>query len=252
MQKSKQRDKANRKNTRQSKRESPEQFFDPMLSHLTPTQRKRPRKPLAAKNEAQGQLIASVLSRDITFATGPAGTGKSYVVASLASEALESGTIDTLVITRPMKSCDEDMGFLPGEIEDKYAPWLAPVLDVLEERLGASCVEYLIKRIQTIPLQFMRGKSFRDTWVILDEAQNTTPEQMKMFLTRIGSNSKLIINGDINQSDLKDGRGVMQTSGLSDALSKLRGIPEIGRVEFSRDDIVRHGIVRTILERYEG
>jgi phosphate starvation-inducible PhoH-like protein len=210
-------------------------------------------KPLEALNEAQGQLISNILAKDITFINGPAGTGKTYIAASLALEALLDGRISKILITRPMQSCDEDMGHLPGEIEDKYAPWVRPILDVFREHMTEGALGYALKsgKIEFCPLQFMRGSSFKHTWAILDEAQNVTPEQMKMFLTRIGEGSKLIVDGDIRQSDLKDGRGVYHLSGLEDALQKLRDIPKIGVTTFTRDDIVRHGLIRIILDRYE-
>lgn len=211
-------------------------------------------RPLEAKNEAQGQLISSILSKDITLITGPAGTGKTYISASLALEELLAGRIQKILITRPMKECDEDMGALPGELEDKYAPWVRPILDVFREHMTEGALGYALKagKIEFCPLQFMRGSTFKHTWAILDEAQNVTPSQMKMFLTRVGEGSKLIIDGDINQTDLKDSRGVLQLSGLEDALNKLDNIPEIGVATFTRDDIVRHGLVRKILDRYEG
>lgn len=223
--------------------------FEPNTPKLT----KKP-KPLSALTEAQSQLIFQIQTKDITLVTGPAGTGKTYVAAGIAAEMLSDKQIDKIIITRPMVSCGEDMGFLPGEKEEKYAPWVAPIMDVLEERLGKSYVEYLIKskRIITSPLQFMRGSSLRDAFIICDEAQNITPEQMKMFLTRIGEGSKMVIDGDMKQSDLVDKRGIKQTSGLEDAVFRLKKIPEIGFVEFTREDIVRHGITRKILDAYEG
>lgn len=224
------------------------------LDHTAPPPRvtRRNLKPLQAMTEAQGHLITSILTRDITFTTGYAGTGKTYLAAALAAEKLMDGEIERIIICRPMQSCGEDMGFLPGDLNEKYAPWVQPVMDVLEERMGKTCAEYMVKigRIQWQPLQFMRGKSLKDSWVILDEAQNTTPEQMKMFLTRIGEGSKMIINGDIDQSDLLDRHGVAQLSGLADAIDRLYGLPEVGHVNFELEDIVRHGIIRKILQRY--
>lgn len=213
---------------------------------------RRNTRPLEAQTQAQGQLISAIMTHDVVFISGPAGTGKTYIAASMACEELQAGRIDTLFITRPMQACGEDMGFLPGELEEKYAPWVAPVMDVIEERLGKSFAECLLKngRIQWQPLQYMRGKSLKNAWLILDEAQNTTVEQMKMLLTRIGEGSKFIINGDVNQSDLKGYRGQTVESGLYDAVWRLRDVPEIAHVEFTADDIVRHGIIRKILERY--
>lgn len=210
-------------------------------------------KPLEAKNQAQGQMITNILSKDITLVTGPAGTGKTYISATLALEELLQGRIDQIVVTRPMQSCDEDMGMLPGEIEDKFGPWVEPIMDVFREHMTQGALDYALKseKIQFKPLQYMRGKSWKNTWVILDEAQNTTPGQMKMFLTRIGKNSKLIIDGDLNQTDLKNSRGELLQSGLADAWSRLKGVAEIGMIEFTREDIVRHGLVKKILDRYE-
>ncbi len=214
---------------------------------------RRNMRPLEAQTEAQVHLIHAIETKDITFITGPAGTGKSYIPGALASEKLTSGEIDKIVITRPMQSCGEDMGFLPGDISEKYAPWVQPIMDVLEERLGKSCAEYMVKcgRIQWSPLQYMRGKSIKSSWVILDEAQNTTPDQMKMFLTRMGEGSKLIINGDLHQSDLHDRRGDVRLSGLADAIDRLYGLPQVAHIHFELDDIVRHGLIREILVRYQ-
>lgn len=225
------------------------EYYEP-----NPPKARKVMKPVEAKTIAQGQLIASILDRDITIVNGPAGTGKTYVAASLALEALQAGTISKILITRPMQTCDEDMGHLPGEIDEKYAPWVRPILDVFLDHMNQGALDYALKykKIEFCPLQFMRGSSFKNTWAILDEAQNVTPAQMKMFLTRIGEGSKLIIDGDINQSDLKDGRGVYHQSGLEDALIKLDRLPEVGVVTFTREDIVRHGLVRKILDRYEG
>lgn len=225
--------------------------FFPSESHHPPMKEKR--KPLRAMTEAQGQLMSQIQTKDITLVTGPAGTGKTYVVAGMAAEMLKEHKVDKIIITRPMVACGEDMGFLPGEMGEKYAPWVAPIMDVLEERLGKGHVDYLLKngRIILSPMQFMRGSSFKDAFIICDEAQNVSPDQMKMFLTRIGQGSKMVIDGDMKQSDLIDKRGVRQVSGLQDAVDRLRGISGIGFVEFLREDIVRHGITRKILEAYE-
>lgn len=214
--------------------------------------RRSPSPSFKAKTQAQGQYAADIDKRDIIFGIGPAGTGKTYVAASLAAQALYNNDIKTLVLSRPMVSCDEEFGFLPGDESEKYAPWIEPIIDVLEEQLGSSQVKALFKsgRIVAKPLMLMRGKSYRDTWVILDEAQNVTPNQMKMFLTRIGEGSKFIIDGDMRQSDLKDKRGVAVVNGLEDAVRRLANHPQIGVNTFTNDDIVRHGLVRDILESY--
>lgn len=219
------------------------------IEEVRPVLRERSKKPLSARTEMQGHFISNILSKDIIFATGPAGTGKTYIAAALAAEELAAGRIDQIIITRPMQECGEEMGFLPGELHDKYEPWVEPVLNVLNERLGKSYVENLRKnqKIVAKPLQYMRGMSFTDCWIIMDEAQNVTPDQMKMFLTRLGANSKMIIDGDINQTDLKTYRGEKVESGLARAIKNLSKIPQIGFVEFSMDDIVRHGLIRDIL-----
>lgn len=211
-------------------------------------------KPLRAKTEAQGNLMSQIQSKDLIFTTGPAGTGKTYVVTASAVEALLAGKTDKIIFTRPMVACDEEPWILPGEEDEKFAPWVSPMMDVIEERAGKSHARYLVKtgKVQFKPMMTMRGSSFKDSWVILDEAQNTTPQQMKMFLTRLGENSKMIVSGDIAQSDLKDGRGVMQQNGLADAQSKLRHKASIGFAQFTIEDCVRHGLVREILEVYEG
>jgi phosphate starvation-inducible PhoH-like protein len=230
--------------------EHEQSVFNDYPMHASPVKQKA---PLAALNQAQGQLIANIATKDITLIDGPAGTGKTYVAATLALEALQSGQIKKILIARPMMACDEEMGHLPGEIEDKFGPWVRPIMDVFREHMTEGALGYALKagKIEFSPLQFMRGSSFKYTWAILDEAQNVTPGQMKMFLTRIGEGSKLIVDGDVRQSDLKDGRGVYHLSGLEDALEKLGSLPEVGVATFTRDDIVRHGLVRKILDRYE-
>ena len=204
-------------------------------------------KPLEAKTETQGLYISTMLHSDITFGVGPAGTGKTYVAATLACEMLDAGDIDGIVLTRPAVDM-EGFGALPGELEDKYAPYIEPFKDVFKERYSAGQLEYLIKsgKIKAEPLAFMRGKTFNRKWVLLDEAQNTTVSQMKMALTRIGQDSKMIISGDMNQNDLP--RHI--ESGLNDAVKRLNGLPEVGVIEFTKDEVVRHGLISKILERY--
>lgn len=213
----------------------------------------RPRRqkraaPLEAFTESQGLYISTILHSDVSFGIGPAGTGKTYVAAVLACEMLDEGKIDGIVLTRPAVDT-EDFGALPGEIEDKYAPYLEPFMDVFKERYSDGQIEYMLKsgKISAAPLSFMRGKTFKRKWVLLDEAQNTTTSQMKMALTRIGEGSKLIVSGDMDQNDLKP----HIKSGLNDAVQRLQGMPEIGIVEFNRADVVRHGLISKILERYE-
>jgi phosphate starvation-inducible PhoH-like protein len=204
-------------------------------------------KPLRGLTRTQVGYMEAIEKNVLTFATGPAGTGKTYVCASMAADVLKSDADSKLIITRPIVEAGEKMGFLPGELEEKYEPYLQPFRQVLEERLGRSFFNYLLKakRIEPIPLAFMRGMTFKNSWVILDEAQNTTPVQMKMFLTRIGHDCKVIVNGDVDQKDIPG------TSGLSDAIMRLNQILGVGIVNFTSEDVVRHGIIKYILKAYE-
>jgi phosphate starvation-inducible protein PhoH and related proteins len=202
------------------------------------------------KNSSQEQLSEKIANNDIIFITGPAGTGKTYVSGMLAAAELSSRRIHNIVVTRPVVEADgEDMGFLPGELHEKFAPWFEPFRDVMEQALGSGPLKYYTDpkhgQIVPSPMAYMRGKSYRDTWMIMDEAQNASVGQMKMFLTRIGEGSKIIVLGDIKQSDRP---GV---SGLEDAVRRLWGIPGVAIHEFTKNDIVRHDIVRKILDRYE-
>jgi len=203
-------------------------------------------EPIQALTKAQGAYITAILENVITFGIGPAGTGKSYVVAGLAADMLREKKIDRILLTRPGVEAGEKFGFIPGELEEKYAPYIEPFRDIFNERLGRSQVDYLIKhkRICAMPLAFMRGRTFKNCWAILDEAQNTTPGQMKLFLTRIGDNCKVIIDGDIEQKD------ITTQSGLSDAVNKLKDTRKVGIVEFTVEDVVRSGIVKDILSAY--
>jgi phosphate starvation-inducible PhoH-like protein len=208
----------------------------------------RTKTPLQAQTPAQQCYINAIKSHCLTFGIGPAGTGKSYCAGALAAEALESGRIERIILTRPAVEAGEQLGFLPGEVEDKYAVYIDAFRDILNERLGRGVVDYCLRhgRIVGAPLAYMRGKTFNNnTFVILDEAQNTTPAQMKMFLTRIGENSKVVINGDIRQSDIRG------PNGLQDAIEKVRGLPGVHIHSFERADIVRSGLVKHILDRYE-
>ena len=208
----------------------------------------RSKTPLAPQTEAQHHYINAIRNHCLTFGIGPAGTGKSYCAGALAAEALESGRIERIILTRPAVEAGENLGFLPGELEDKYAVYIDAFRDILNERLGHGVVDYCLRhgRIVGAPLAYMRGKTFsNNTFVILDEAQNTTPAQMKMFLTRIGEHAKVVINGDIRQSDLRG------PNGLEDAISKVKGLPGVHIHTFERADIVRSGLVRKIMDRYE-
>jgi len=235
----------NRTNNRQSRRSTPgHEDGEEMTFYSRP---RIDRSPIKAKNRNQERYINAITDKTLTFATGPAGTGKTWVVTAMAVEALLSGDKEKLIITRPAVEAGEEMGFLPGEINEKFDPYLQPFKDVLNERLGRSHVEGMIKsgKIEAAPLAYMRGRTFRDAFVILDEAQNTTPTQMKMFLTRIGANCTVVVNGDINQKDIKG------ESGLRDAVRRLSYIPAVAHIEFRRDDIVRSGLVAEIVQAYD-
>ncbi|MDT8399757.1 MAG: PhoH family protein [Pseudomonadales bacterium] len=205
-------------------------------------------KPLEAQTPAQQKYINAIKNHCLTFGIGPAGTGKSYCAGALAAEALESGRIERIILTRPAVEAGEQLGFLPGEVEDKFAVYIDAFRDILNERLGRGVVDYCLRhgRIVGAPLAYMRGKTFNNnTFVILDEAQNTTLTQMKMFLTRIGDDCKVVINGDIRQSDIRG------PNGLADAIARVKGLPGVHIHNFEREDIVRSGLVRELLDRYE-
>lgn len=209
-----------------------------------------PRKacPFRPKNQSQKDLADKIADNDIIFITGPAGTGKTYCVGMLASEAYLDKEIEQIIATRPaVEAANEEMGFLPGDIDEKFKPWFEPFQDVFERGLGSGHLKYAVehKKIRPTPMAYMRGKSYDGTWILMDEAQNSTIEQMKMLLTRIGSGSKVIVMGDIKQSDISS------TSGLQDAVRRLQGITRVAVHEFTKDDIVRHGLIRDILDRYE-
>ena len=203
-------------------------------------------EPIQALTKAQGAYINAILDNIITFGIGPAGTGKSYIVAGLAADMLREKKIDRILLTRPGVEAGEKFGFIPGELEEKYAPYIEPFREIFNERLGRSQVDYLIKhkRICAMPIAFMRGRTFKNCWAILDEAQNTTPGQMKLFLTRIGDNCKVIIDGDIEQKDIPT------QSGLTYAISRLKHTRKVGIVEFTVEDVVRSGIVKDIIKAY--
>ena len=204
--------------------------------------------PVEPKTPAQKRYIRAIHSTCLTFGIGPAGTGKSYCAGALAAQALESGQAERIILTRPAVEAGEQLGFLPGDVEDKFSVYIDAFRDILNERLGAGTVEYCLRhgRIVAAPLAFMRGKTFgANTFVILDEAQNTSVAQMKMFLTRIGEDRRVVINGDIEQSDIR-GR-----NGLADAVTRLHGLPDVKIHRFDRDDVVRSGLVRHIIDRYE-
>ncbi len=206
-------------------------------------------KAIQARGRAQQRLVSDFGSCDLCFATGAAGSGKTFIAICLAVKALKAKQVRRIILSRPAVEAGEKLGFLPGEMKDKLDPYLQPLYDALGELIPAPKLKDLMDTgvIQIAPLAFMRGRTLSDAVVILDEAQNTTPQQMKMFLTRLGMNSKMVITGDFTQIDLP--RGV--PSGLRDALDKLEGIRGIGFVHFGKQDIVRHPLVSAIVERYD-
>ena len=206
-------------------------------------------KPITGRTPNQQRLVRAFEENDLTFALGPAGTGKTYVAIALAVRALKSRQVKKIILSRPAVEAGEKLGFLPGDMKEKIDPYLQPLYDALEDMIPAvKLKEYMESNvIQIAPLAFMRGRTLSDAVIVLDEAQNTTTHQIKMFMTRLGLGSKMIITGDITQIDLP--RTV--TSGLIQALGILKGIPGIGRVEFDRKDIVRHKLVQRIVEAYQ-
>ncbi|MDE6284086.1 MAG: PhoH family protein [Muribaculaceae bacterium] len=205
-------------------------------------------KPISARTPNQRKLVETFLHNDLTFALGPAGTGKTYVAIALAVRALKNREVKKIILSRPAVEAGEKLGFLPGDMKDKIDPYLQPLYDALEDMIPAiKLKEYMeTKVIQIAPLAFMRGRTLNDAVIVLDEAQNTTTHQIKMFLTRMGMNAKMIITGDATQIDLPRST----QSGLIQALRILRDIPGIGKVEFGKNDIVRHALVQRIVEAY--
>lgn len=206
-------------------------------------------KLIYAKTINQKEYIRALDNYDLVFGIGPAGTGKTYIAVAHAVKMLKDGKIKKIILTRPAVEAGESLGFLPGDLKEKVDPYLRPLYDALYEFLGFETVEGLIEKnvIEIAPLAYMRGRTLENAYVILDEAQNTTAKQMKMFLTRLGFNSKMVVTGDISQIDLP--KGIQ--SGLVDATRLLGGINEISIIEFEKVDVVRHPIVAKILERYE-
>ena len=201
------------------------------------------------KTKGQIEYLEAIKKYDIVFGIGPAGTGKTYLAMAMAVNALKKGLVRRVILTRPAVEAGENLGFLPGELEQKIMPYLRPLYDALYEMLEPEMVEQYSEQgiIEIAPLAYMRGRTFNESFVILDEAQNTTPEQMKMFLTRMGFDSKTIITGDVTQSDLPDGHPI----GLIEAENILKGVEEIKFVHLTGEDTVRHELVQKIIEAYE-
>ena len=207
------------------------------------------KRPVIPKSQAQKEYIDAIRSSDMVFGIGPAGTGKTFLAMAMAVAAFSKGTVNRIILTRPAVEAGEALGFLPGDLAQKIDPYLRPLYDALHDMMQFEKVSNLIEQgvIEVAPLAFMRGRTLNDSFVILDEAQNTTSEQMKMFLTRIGFSSKAVITGDITQIDLP----VDKPSGLIEVKDILQGIEGIRFIFFSKRDVVRHGLVQKIIEAYE-
>jgi phosphate starvation-inducible protein PhoH and related proteins len=209
---------------------------------------KTQKRLITPRTAAQARYIRMLHERELVFGIGPAGTGKTYLAVAVAVAMLAKGTVDRIVLSRPAVEAGERLGFLPGDLKEKVDPYLRPLYDALHDMMPG---DQVIKRLSTgeievAPLAFMRGRTLANSFVILDEAQNTSPMQMKMFLTRLGENSRMAVNGDLTQIDLPPG----QKSGLKDALEAVDGVEEIGKVRFSERDVVRHHLVAKIVSAY--
>jgi len=206
-------------------------------------------RPVRCKTLGQYEYVKAIREHELTFAVGPAGTGKTYLAMALAVVALRNKEIERIVLTRPAVEAGEKLGFLPGDLSQKVDPYLRPLFDALYEMMGAESYQRLQERgvLEVAPLAYMRGRTLSDSFIILDEAQNTTPEQMKMFLTRFGAGSRVVVTGDATQTDLPAGK----QSGLLQALDVLKDIPEIAIVRLSQSDVVRHDLVQTVVKAYE-
>lgn len=223
-----------------------DQLLDLFKGEITTTFRG---KPIRVKTIGQKHYVTTIKKRDIVFGIGPAGTGKTYLAVVLAVTALKEGSVKRIVLTRPAVEAGESLGFLPGDLQEKVDPYLRPLYDALYDVMGPDQVAKALERglIEIAPLAYMRGRTLDDSFIILDEAQNTTPEQMKMFLTRLGFGSKMVITGDVTQIDLPRGK----KSGLIEAKAILSGIEELGFVYFAEQDVVRHSLVQKIIVAYE-
>ncbi len=206
-------------------------------------------KQITCKTIGQRAYVDAIRQNMLTFAIGPAGTGKTYLAMALAVMALKSKEAERIILTRPAVEAGEKLGFLPGDLTQKVDPYLRPLYDAMYDFMGADSYSRMLEKgtVEVAPLAYMRGRTLSDAFIILDEAQNTTSEQMKMFLTRMGFHSKVVVTGDITQTDLPVGK----QSGLSEAIRLLKGIPGIGIVELTGKDIVRHELVQKIVEAYE-
>ena len=206
-------------------------------------------RPVKPKTLGQKKYIECIKNNTIVFGVGPAGTGKTYLAVAMAVKAFRSKQVTRIILTRPAVEAGEKLGFLPGDLQQKVDPYLRPLYDALFDMLGAENFQKYQEKgcIEVAPLAYMRGRTLDDSFIILDEAQNTTPEQMKMFLTRLGFGSKIVVTGDITQVDLPDGK----RSGLSEVLKILKNVDDIAAVRFSEKDVVRHKLVQDIIKAYE-
>ncbi len=206
-------------------------------------------RPVRPKTLGQKAYLKAIQKNPITFGVGPAGTGKTYLAVAMAVKAFKSKDVERIILTRPAVEAGEKLGFLPGDLQDKVDPYLRPLYDGLFDMLGAESFQKLLEKqiIEVAPLAYMRGRTLDNAFIILDEAQNTSPEQMKMFLTRMGTGSKVVVTGDVTQIDLPD----KSRSGLVDALRVLKGIEGIERIFFTEKDVVRHRLVQEIVKAYD-
>ncbi len=206
-------------------------------------------KPIKPKTLGQKGYVKAIEKNTVTLGVGPAGTGKTYLAVAMAVKAYKAKEIDRIILTRPAVEAGEKLGFLPGDLQSKVDPYLRPLYDALFDMLGAETTHRYLERgdIEIAPLAYMRGRTLDDSFIILDEAQNTTPEQMKMFLTRLGFNSKMVVTGDVTQIDLPDGK----MSGLKQVMKILKGVEDIAICTFSQQDVVRHQLVQRIIAAYD-
>ncbi|WP_420582942.1 PhoH family protein [Reichenbachiella sp.] len=204
---------------------------------------------ISPKSKNQKKLVEAVNKKDLVFAIGPAGTGKTYISVALAVKALKDRDVKKIIITRPAVEAGENLGFLPGDLKEKIDPYLRPIYDALHDMVPGEKLRYYMENgvIEIAPLAYMRGRTLNDAFILLDEAQNTTPMQIKMFLTRMGPNSKVIVTGDMSQIDLP----TKQKSGLAESLKILKSIKGIGFIELDGKDVIRHKLVRSIIEAYD-
>lgn len=223
------------------------QNHQPLIDSIPVQKTRKRQEPVKALTAGQSAYDAAMKSSDIVFGIGPAGTGKTWLAIQRVAQAFEAGQIDKIYVTRPAVEVERSMGFLPGDLDEKFAPYLTPLAEAFHDAFGQGSYEYLVKakKIEAVPLAFMRGRTIKNAWLIADEMQNATATEFKMLLTRIGENAKFIINGDPKQID----RGVK--SGLDDAVNRMSRLSEVSVVRFRQDEIVRSGLAQRVVEAYE-